>query len=438
MRIALRGWTGEVLDEEDLIEQQRTRYALRKGAPALLLALVRALFTRPLSLISALALACRMSCRSDRPLFVHLIYLAEACRIEAWLRKTCVRHLHAHFGTNPAEVAMLVHALGGLSWSFTVHGPEEFDKPLFIGLSEKIRRCSFVVAVSSFTRSQLYRWVEHQYWSKVQVVHCGLEGTYFTVPVSPVPIARRLVCVGRLCEQKGQLVLVEAARRLMMQGVDFELVLAGDGEMRAAIEAFVTSHNLWNRLHITGWIASERVREEILSARALVLPSFAEGLPVVIMEAMALRRPVISTFVGGIPELVQTGEHGWLVSAGDVQALMRAMQACLNAPADLLDQMGQAAYERAKALHSVDEGALRLATLFRSSWGGPSAQANPKVEQANAFGLPDVGLTIQPDVAFAALRHDDPDHVNHLMRSVVPNAQAERPVEARQRNCAAV
>jgi glycosyltransferase involved in cell wall biosynthesis len=119
------------------------------------------------------------------------------------------------------------------------------------------------------------------------------------------------------------------------------------------------------RVRITGRISSERVREEILAARALVLPSFAEGLPVVIMEAMALRRPVISTFVAGIPELVQPGEHGWLVPAGDVNALAQAMQTCLYAPADTLVRMGEAAYKRVLARHNVDKEAVQLAKLFQ-------------------------------------------------------------------------
>ena len=317
----LRFGQAEVVDEEDCIERRHTRYVLSEGAPGLLLSLARALLTRPTSLIRTLALACRMGRHAERPLFVHLVYLAEACRIETWLRKARVQHLHAHFGTNSAEVAMLVHSLGGPDWSFTVHGPEEFDMPQFIGLGEKIRLCSFVVAVSSYTRSQLYRWAEPQCWRKVQVVHCGLDAAYFAGPAIAVPAARRLVCVGRICEQKGQLLLVEAAHRLMVQGVDFELVLAGDGEMRDVIEALVIRQNLQGRVRITGWISSEQVRDEILAARALVLPSFAEGLPVVIMEAMALRRPVISTFVAGIPELVKPGEHGWLVPSGDVEAV---------------------------------------------------------------------------------------------------------------------
>jgi colanic acid/amylovoran biosynthesis glycosyltransferase len=365
VRIALRGWADELADEEDRIERTRTRYVLHKGAAALLLALARVMITRPASFFSALTLACQMGYRADRPLFVHLIYLAEACYLEAWLRNAGVQHLHAHFGTNPAEVAMLVHSLGGPHWSFTVHGPEEFDKPSFIGLVEKVRHCSFVVGVSSYTRSQLYRWAPPQYWSKIHVVHCGLDGTYFSRPAITVPTVRRLICVGRLCEQKGQLLLVEAAHQLTVQGLDFELVLAGDGDMRGAIERRIADLNLQARVRITGWISGDKVSEEVLAARALVLPSFAEGLPVVIMEAMALRRPIISSFVAGVPELVEA-DSGWLVPAGDVDALSRAMRICLEAPVDVLNRMGDAAYKRVLARHFIDRQAERLAELFNS------------------------------------------------------------------------
>ena len=187
MRIALREWNPELLDAENQLERKRTRYVLREGAPALLIALARMLLTRPVRLLQALALALRMGYRGDRPLPVHLVYLAEACRIEHWLRAAGVQHLHAHFGTNSAEVAMLVHALGGPQWSFTVHGPKEYDNVQPIGLAEKIRRCAFVVAISSYGRSQLYRLVEHQHWPKVKVVHCGLEAAYFTAAVQPCP-----------------------------------------------------------------------------------------------------------------------------------------------------------------------------------------------------------------------------------------------------------
>jgi glycosyltransferase involved in cell wall biosynthesis len=370
MRIALRGWDGELRDAEDQVERARTRYVLREGMPALLLSLAQMLLRRPLRLLRALALAGRAGRFGDRPFAVYLAYLAEACRIEPWLRKAGIQHVHAHFGTNSADVAMLVHALGGPNWSFTVHGPEEFDRAVAISLAEKVRRSAFVAAISSFGRSQLYRQVEHSSWPKVEIVSCGLAADYFSGPAIPVPEARRLVCVGRLCEQKGQMLLVEAADRLAKSSIGFELVLAGDGEMRAEIEAFIARRQLGERVRVTGWISGERVREEILAARALVLPSFAEGLPVVIMEAMALRRPVISTYVAGIPELVHTGENGWLAPAGDVDALREAMQACLDAPPDQLTRMGEAAYAEVRARHNVDQAAGHLAGLFERSIGG--------------------------------------------------------------------
>jgi glycosyltransferase involved in cell wall biosynthesis len=367
IRIALRGWDGELVDAEDRRERECTRYVLREGGPSLLMAVARMMLQRPSRLLRALRLTWHMGRRAERPLAVHLVYLAEACMIEPWLRAAGVQHVHAHFGTNSAEVAMLIHALGGPRWSFTVHGPEEFDKALLIGLPEKIRQCAFAVAISSYGRSQLYRLVDYEHWFKVKVVHCGLETAYHAVPMPPFPTSRRLICVGRLCEQKGQLLLLEAAARIAERGARFELVLAGDGELRTEIEAMIKRYKLQGRVRITGWISGDEVRSEILAAQALVLPSFAEGLPVVIMEAMTLRRPVISTFVGGIPELVHHGEHGWLIPAGDKEALAYAMQACIEAPPDKLMRMGEAAHERALDRHNLDMQAIRLAKLFHDS-----------------------------------------------------------------------
>src|SRR5207253_1637840 len=144
------------------------------------------------------------------------------------------------------------------------------------------------------------------------------------------------------------------------------LVLAGDGEMRADIEALIARYQLQARLRILGWISGERVRDEILAARALVLPSFAEGLPVVIMETMALGRPVISTYVAGIPELVRGGKDGWLVPAGDMGALADAMQACLDAPVEMLARMGTSARQQAVTRHDIDSEAAKLGRLFES------------------------------------------------------------------------
>src|SRR6185437_6537706 len=209
-RIALRGWDAELVDAEDIRERDRTRYVMREGAPRLLLAVMRMLFARPVHLVNALALATRMGIRAERPLPVHFGYVAEACAIAFWLQESGAEFVHAHFGTNSAEVAMLVHVLGGPKWSFTVHGPDEFDKAPLLGLVEKIRRCSFVAAISSYGRSQLYRLIDQEYWPKVEVIHCGLEPAFFSEIADGTPVATRLVCIGRLCEQKGQLLLIEA------------------------------------------------------------------------------------------------------------------------------------------------------------------------------------------------------------------------------------
>jgi glycosyltransferase involved in cell wall biosynthesis len=366
-RYAVRGWEGATPDPIDADERTKTRYLLREGVGALFGPMLRRLAAAPARFWSTLGLALRLAYRADRPLPYHLVYFAEACLLCEWLQASGAQHLHAHFGTNAAEVALLVHALGGPPYSFTVHGPEEFDRPAALHLAGKVRRAAFVVAISSYGRSQLYRWLRHADWPKVEVVHCGIDNDFHDFVSGMAPQAHRLVCVGRLCEQKGQLLLIEALAQLVRDGIEAQLVLAGDGEMRGQIESRVRSLGLEQHVRITGWISGAEVRDEILAARALVLPSFAEGLPVVIMEAMALRRPVISTFVAGIPELVRDGEDGWLVPAGDVDGLAIAIRRCLaSTPAELAAK-GDAARARVLARHDMDEEAAKLARLYSRS-----------------------------------------------------------------------
>lgn len=366
-RIALRGGKGELVDQEDLEEQANTQYVLESGVFALFSAVLKVLVSTPIRFFMTFKLALKMGWNADRPLVFHLIYLVEACQAFLWMRSFGAQHVHAHFGSNSAEVVMLAHALGGPPYSFTVHGPEEFDKPQTLKLAEKIRQASFVVAISSFGRSQLYRWIAHEYWHKVKIVHCGLEQSFYDVASSLPPHKARLVCVGRLCEQKGQLLLLQACRMLKEKGLEFELVLAGDGEMRPEVERAIKAYGLDVNVKITGWISSKQVRDEILASQAMVLPSFAEGLPVVIMEAMALKRPVISTYIAGVPELVIPGENGWLVPAGSVLELSNAIEQVLSASVQQLSDMGEAAYTRVTQRHSIDTEAGKLAALFLES-----------------------------------------------------------------------
>ena len=372
LRIALRGWTEPLPDAEDQRERERTRYVLRNGGFGLLAPAARALLRSPRRFFATLNLAIRMTKDSDRPLVYHLVYFAEACRVAAWLREFGAERVHAHFGTNSTEVTMLAHALGGPPYSFTVHGPDEFQRPMH--LEEKIGRANFVVAISSFGRSQLYLRSTYADWPKIKIVHCGLEPEFYAnAPAAAPPSVPRFVCVGRLCEAKGQLLLIDAFALLERKGVDFELVLAGDGPMRAEIERRIAAHGLGAKVSITGWISSDRVREEILAARALVLPSFAEGLPVVIMESLALRRPVLTTFVAGIPELVCDGENGWLFPAGSVQAIAAAVEECLATPPERMAAMGESGRRSVGLRHAIDTEAAKLAELMRAPQPGLSS-----------------------------------------------------------------
>jgi glycosyltransferase involved in cell wall biosynthesis len=188
-----------------------------------------------------------------------------------------------------------------------------------------------------------------------------------------VPDVPRLVSVGRLCEQKGQFLLLQAAAKLRRAGVNFELVLVGDGPLRGELEALVAREGLGDQVRIAGWASGETVQQEIEAARALVLPSFAEGLPVVLMEALARGRPVISTYVAGIPELVRDGECGWLVPAGSQDALTIAMQRALESSATHLTEMGRRGYTRVRQMHDASTNAQKLLRLFERYAGENTA-----------------------------------------------------------------
>ncbi|MBY0579678.1 MAG: glycosyltransferase family 4 protein [Burkholderiales bacterium] len=369
-RFSIRRDGIDIVDAGDRDELAKTIYLAEVGKLRILLMTLQTAISSPLRWIQALHCAIRMGLHSHMGLMKHVLYLVEACVLLNLLKRRGIRHVHAHFGTNPASVVLLAHKLSGLSYSFTVHGPEEFDKPEALSLGEKIRHAGFVVAISSFGRSQLFRWCDHEHWQKIKVVHCGLDAEFLQAPAMPVPDNQRLVCVGRLCEQKGQLLLIEAIRALTLDLHQVELVLAGDGPMRADIEKLTASYGLRDRVRITGWISGKQVLEEIAASRALVLPSFAEGLPVVLMEACALRRPVVTTYIAGIPELVQHGKTGWLVPAGSAGQLVDALRELLETAPEVLDSMGEQAYARVASQHDIRNECAKLKNLFQSALEG--------------------------------------------------------------------
>ncbi|HWB54569.1 MAG TPA: glycosyltransferase [Tepidisphaeraceae bacterium] len=363
-RLSIRREGNTIVDPQDKAEAEKT-FVFFDHLLEMIFGILIWFLKHPIRSFSSLRLAARIGYNTGT-LKKTLFYCAEGIAIAQWAQKNSITHIHAHFGTNPAAVAMFCRLAGGPSYSFTIHGPEEFDSPQRLALSDKIQHATFVIAISQFGRSQIYRWIDLDQWKKIHVVHCGVDGQFLENSVSPVPDTNLLVCVGRLCEQKGQLILVQAASELARQQIQFQLLFVGDGPMRPEIEAEIAKNNLNSRTAISGWQTNEQVRQHILASRAMVLASFAEGLPVAIMEASALGRPVISTQIAGIPELIEPGISGWLVPPGSVCQLADAMKSALKTPVGELDQMGKAGRERVELQHNGDVEAGKLLGHFKT------------------------------------------------------------------------
>lgn len=358
-------------DPAERAEAGRTT-ALLEDRGALASATLACLARQPLAALRALQLAWRTGGRGNR--IRALAYFAEAALLARRLEAAGVSHLHAHFGTNPAMVARLVARLAPVTYSFTAHGPDEFDAPRALDLPGKIAEAAFVVGVSSFGRGQLMRWSHPDHWSRIHVVHCAPDPAFFAGlsqggamvederEGGPDGEDTRFVCVARLSAQKGLPLLLEAVARVAVRR-SIRLDLIGGGEDEAIIAAQIARLGMREVVTLHGWASPQTIRGALRGARALVLPSFAEGLPVVLMEAMALRRPVIATAIAGIPELVD-GDVGWLVPSGSVDAIEGALDAALDAWPEELEAMGERARARVLDRHDPERCTGRMVDLL--------------------------------------------------------------------------
>jgi glycosyltransferase involved in cell wall biosynthesis len=363
-RFAIRPEGSGIVDAADKAEFRITKFIIQTPLLEVASIIARQLLFNSVRFFKALAFALRFNAQYEKNLKKTLICFFEACVLCDWARKENIQHIHAHFGTNSTTIVMFAKYLGDISYSFTMHGSEEFDRPESIGFKEKIRAASFVAAISMYTRSQLYRWSDLADWRKIHIVHCGLDTDFLNYTPLPISSEPRIVSVGRFCEQKGQLLLLQAISILVAEGHLLKLVLVGDGPLRGYIEKYIAEHNLSSYVELTGSLSGEQVREQISLARAFVLPSFAEGLPVVIMEAFALGRPVISTYVGGIPELVSDGENGWLLAAGSLEDLVSALRSALLTSPQSMAEMGERGRQRVLEQHAISTEAKKLSELF--------------------------------------------------------------------------
>lgn len=365
-RYAIRPWSEALVDDQDKAEKDITFYLLVGRLPGLLGDLVKETVTNPAGMARALSTWFKLLRNAGRGFVPHVAYMLEAISLKRRAGRDDISHLHTHFSTNSAAVAMLSKRLGGPDYSFTAHGPDEFVDWGRSSLGLKVAQARFVIAISNYCRVLLARAGGMDHWDKLHIVGCGIDVEEFAPSDAPFDDTAPFVSVGRLCPQKAQTLVVEAVAQVAKTHSGIRVTLIGDGESRAEVEAVVARHGIAENVTLMGWQDNQTVRAELGRARALLLPSFAEGLPVVIMEALALGRPAISTYIAGIPELVDEG-CGWIIPAGSVDDIARAMEHALNTDAETLKAKGAEGRRRVMERHDVRKNAAALLDLIRNA-----------------------------------------------------------------------
>lgn len=323
----------------------------------------------PLRYVRALGLALGAGPKNA---FYRMLYFAEAGLLVDHLRRRGARHIHDHLANGSCTVAMATAALLDIPFSFTIHGLDDFFTPYGTNLATKIARARFVICISHFCRSQCMIFAAPEEWTKLTIMHCGVTpGRYAGDRTEAgAPGALNLIFVGRLAGHKGEGVLIDALATLGDDHPGLTLTLVGDGPGRAAAEARVAALKLGARIRFTGCLSQDGVAAELARADALVLPSFAERVPIVLMEAIASSLPVISTRIAGIPELVEDGVSDFLTPPGAAESLARAI-AVLAADPELRSRMGGAVRARIEAEFTMETEVRTLIALLGGS-GAPS------------------------------------------------------------------
>ena len=334
-----------------------------KNPVRLLGAHLRLLLRAPGRWFSTLGLAWRTRAPGLKAALYQLFYFAEAGLLAEHLRARKIDHLHNHFANSSCTVAMLTHGLSGIPYSFMMHGPAVFFEIAKWRLDEKIARAAFVACISHFCRSQGMIEASPDHWGRMHIVHCGVDPARYDRALTGD--GTRLVFVGRLAAVKGVPVLLDALARLRSTGRQVTLTLVGDGEDRAWIEARIKALDLGDAVTITGYQSQEAVAGHLAASDVFVLPSFAEGLPVVLMEAMAARLPVVTTRIAGIPELVEDGQNGFIVPPGDAEGLAGRLASLLD-DADMRARFGAAGRARVLAEHDIAHEAAWLARIIEA------------------------------------------------------------------------
>jgi glycosyltransferase involved in cell wall biosynthesis len=354
----------EMLTQEERQEADDTFYVKTAGFGLILMAHLRMMTASPLRYFAGLVYALKLGGSNLSALLYHVFYFVEAVVLGDWMRRNQLNHVHVHFATPAATVAMIAGQVCGVEFSMTVHGPDEFYEVNRYHVSEKIRRARFVCAIGRYCRSQLMKLSTPEQWHKFEVSPLGIDPELFR------PVLREknsedfhLICVGRLVSAKGQAILLMAVSSLLQKQHRVSLTLVGDGPDRAGLERMASALGISSSVHFTGSVNQDHIRNLYRQADAFVLPSFAEGIPVVLMEAMAMEIPCISTMITGIPELISSGTEGILVPASDSGLLAEAIGLLKGRP-ELAARMAAQGRRKVCREYNLETNSDRLAEIF--------------------------------------------------------------------------
>jgi colanic acid/amylovoran biosynthesis glycosyltransferase len=352
------------LTAREVEELKNTFYIKAMKRSHILGVLLKILFTRPLVVGRGLRTALGLDPFNLQASTYSLFYLVEALLVGDWMRRKGHNHLHVHFGGAVATVAMLVTAAWGIPYSIMIHGPDEFYDVDQTYLRRKVQQALFVFCISDYCRSQVMKICGPSHWDKLHVLRLGVDPDVFVPDLSAKDDSViEIVCVGRLVPTKGQLILLRAVSELLAKGYPVRLRLIGDGADRTRLEKFILDHGLGDVVVLEGARNHESTRRLLGRAHIFALASFAEGLPVALMEAMAMQIPCVSTYVGAIPELIRDGLDGLLVPASSHEALCNALERLIVNP-DLRQILAHSGRLRVLELHNLKRNVSCLANAL--------------------------------------------------------------------------
>ena len=361
--IAIRGAERPDAAMTDVERAERDRtFAVLPFGMHFLSAHIATAFRNPTAYWKGFLLALKLGGYNLRSVLFHLIYFSEAVVAGRAARQAGFRHLHSHFSST---VGLIAARIFGLRFSITLHGPDEFRDTAGFAMRVKVASSAFISTISQYARSQIMLASDPEDWPKIEICRLGVDPVVFLPgPERPEPAVFRVICVGRLAPVKAQRILIQACARLVSSGWQLQLVLVGSGPDSASLRQFVESSGMGQNVVFEGPRNQDEVIALYRNADVFALASFGEGVPVVLMEAMAMEIPCVATWVNGIPELIRDNEEGLLVAPSDVEGLSRAIERLLK-NRDLRLRLGQAGRKRVLQDYDLQNNTAALAEAFR-------------------------------------------------------------------------